>query len=293
MIQKIDFYSNDFENYSRSIFSSRAPKEDGLKNSNNAFGMSENNANISLYSNENFPSVLSSIDSTISSISSQNNQRPAGKATKTKPAQKPQINKNMPRGHEKKNHSQAEQQNLNEELQVSIENILSETNGDNFETDANERVEIEKAENWPVYAFCFKFIDTLIDNISIIVIRSNKSSTNQLETSVLPIICDTINNLIRILYDTKSEWCNLNLNEVLMNLFKKLNFNFKYCLNKLNTCGNFVDNNLPVLNRLVYMYLVITFYKLINLMNSSNEVSKWVSIFSSPNREFRILLPKN
>ena len=241
--------------------------------------MSENNVNASLYSNENFPSVLSSIDSTISSISSQNNQRPTGTThTKTKSASKPQANKNMSRLHEKKNHSQsAEQQNLNEELQVSIENILSETNGDNFETDANERLDIEKNENWPVYAFCFKFIDTLIDNISIIVIRSNKSSTNQLETSVLPIICDTINNLIRILYDTKSEWSNLNLNEVLMNLFKKLNFNFKYCLNKLNTCANFVDNNLPILNRLIYMYLVITFYKLINLMNSSNEVD--LSIF--------------
>lgn len=136
-----------------------------------------------------------------------------------------------------------------------------------------QRFEIEKAENWPLYSFCFKLIDTLIENMNVIIVRNNKKSECQPDTSLFPTICETINNLISILSATKTEWCNLNLNETLMHLFKKFNFNLKYCLDKLDH-QNGKSRHLAIFNRLSYLYFIVSFYKLINLMNSSNEVNK-------------------
>jgi len=171
-----------------------------------------------------------------------------------------------------------------QDFQITIDTILSETNQDNFETDVKDRVVIEKAESWPVYSFCFKLMDTLVENLSVIIIRINKKRAAAAatcgpcpisDTSLVPTICETINNLIVILYETKNEWCNLNLNEVLMTLFKKLNFNIKYCSEKVQGAdsGSDTATSVMVFNRLVYMYLIVTFYKFINLMNSSNEVN--------------------
>jgi hypothetical protein len=41
--------------------------------------------------------------------------------------------------------------------------------------------------------------------------QSNVKSSTRLDTSLLPIIFETINNLILILFDTKNEWINLNM----------------------------------------------------------------------------------
>ena len=95
---------------------------------------------------------------------------------------------------------------------------MSEAQAENYQTDVKDKNEILKKENWPVYSFCFKTIDTLIDSLCIISMKnsnnnnqSNAKSSTRLDTSLLPIIFETINNLILILYDTKNEWINLNM----------------------------------------------------------------------------------
>jgi len=137
--------------------------------------------------------------------------------------------------------------------------------------------EILKKENWPVYSFCFKTIDTLIDSLCIINMKNNNSNqsnvkSTRLDTAQLPIIFETINNLILILYDTKNEWLNLNMAEFFNNLFKKLNFNLKYCIKIQNETEEFNNKYFKILNRTIYLYMVVIFYKFINLIQSSNEV---------------------
>lgn len=161
----------------------------------------------------------------------------------------------------------------NQDLQVTIDTIISETKHDNFETDVKQRIEIEQSESWPLYSFCFKLIDTLIENMNVIIVRNNKRCDQKPDTSLLPAICETINNLINILSATKTEWCNLNLNNTLMHLFKKFNFSLKYCLEKLDAANEASSRYLSIFNRLSYLYFIVSFYKLINLMNSSNEVN--------------------
>lgn len=94
--------------------------------------------------------------------------------------------------------------------------MLSEANAENYQTDAKEMNEIIKREDWPVYSFCFKAIDTLIDCLCITNMRNNNTSQSNdkythLDSSLLPLIFETINNLILILFQTKTEWINLNL----------------------------------------------------------------------------------
>lgn len=278
-----DFYSNNFELYSRSIYSSRiTPRHQtnggaqSMKSNNNPAPMGTNQAehqlmNTSLYSTQ---SVLSSIDSTISSIAS-SERMPTTATNKQSKSKIQQSDKKLRLDLNGLENSSAS--STNQDLQISIDTILSETNQDNFETDVKDRVVIEKAENWPVFSFCFKLMDTLVENLSVIIIRVNNNSRRTpgsvSDTSVVPTICETINNLIVILYETKNEWCNLNLNDVLMNLFKKLNFNIKYCSERVQVSDADASNeSVLVFNRLVYIYLIVTLYKFINLMNSSNEV---------------------
>lgn len=69
-----DFYSNDFENYSKSIYSSFNLKKDKKQN----LKYNKENMNLSLYSNDNFNSVISSIDSS-SILSAKNNNNKTNK----------------------------------------------------------------------------------------------------------------------------------------------------------------------------------------------------------------------
>ena len=108
----------------------------------------------------------------------------------------------------------------------TIDTILSDALIENCQTDCRQKDEIIKKENWSVYSFCFKTIDTLIDSLCSINIKNyNNNHSNekfiQLETSLLPIIFETINNLVLTLFETRNEWLNLNL------VFKKLKiYNF-------------------------------------------------------------------
>jgi hypothetical protein len=87
---------------------------------------------------------------------------------------------------------------------------------ENYETDANDKLSVRKSQDWPVHLFCFKLLNTLIDNLNLILIRNNKNQSNnqanfQLKSSLMPVICETINNLIDILHETKEEWRNFNV----------------------------------------------------------------------------------
>ena len=98
----------------------------------------------------------------------------------------------------------------------SIDAFLSETNMENYETDLNEKQLIKQTQDWLVHLFSFKLLNTLIDNVNLILVRNNKNYTNdpnnfQLKSSLLPVICETINSLIDILYETKEEWRNYNI----------------------------------------------------------------------------------
>jgi len=238
--------------------------------------------NTSLYSNqESINSVLSSIDSSISSIGSYNpkNKKPQPQqtniqrshlSTSTSSSNK-KLSAVQNQSHKKLSLSCLNEADIdNNNLQVKIDTVLSETNHDNFETDFKEKESIEMNENWPVYSFCFKLIDTLVDNMNILILKNNKKSNTVLDTSLLPIINDTINNLIVILYETKAEWSSLNLNDTLMGLFKKLNFNIKYCYNCYSEEN--ATKLVQTMNRLIQIYLIVTLHKLISLMNSSNKV---------------------
>lgn len=90
---------------------------------------------------------------------------------------------------------------------------MNETNIENYETDLHEKVCIQKTQEWPIHSFSFKLLDTLFDNLSLVIIKNNKynSTPNTTSTSLVPIICETINLLIEILHETKSEWFNLNV----------------------------------------------------------------------------------
>ncbi len=246
--------------------------------------------NTSLYSNqESINSVLSSIDSSISSIGSYNpknkKQQPQQQNIPRQPLNSISNNNKKPSTAHSQNHkklslscfNEPDPQSENNNLQVKIDTVLSETNQDNFETDFKDRQIIETNENWPVYSFCFKLIDTLVDNMSTLVLKNNKQASSVPDTSLLPIICETINNLIVILYETKGEWSTLNLNDTLMGLLKKLNFNIKYCHKRLANNGS-VNSSIQTMNRLVQIYFIVILYKFINLMNSSNEVSDGVGL---------------
>jgi hypothetical protein len=58
---------------------------------------------------------------------------------------------------------------------------------------------------------------------------------------------------------------------MLADLFQKLNLNIKYSMIKVENLTS--SNNLNILNRTVYIYLVLTLYKLINLIYSTDETS--------------------
>ena len=87
---------------------------------------------------------------------------------------------------------------------------------ENCQTDCNEKNEIIKKENWAVYSFCLKTIDTLFDSLSSINIKNYTNNYSnekliQLDTSLLPILFETINNIVLTLFETRKEWLNLNL----------------------------------------------------------------------------------
>ncbi len=54
-------------------------------------------------------------------------------------------------------------------------------------------------------------------------------------------------------------------------LFQKLNYNIKYSISKVDDLTS--NTNLNILNRTIYIYLVVTLYKLINLIYSTDETS--------------------
>jgi hypothetical protein len=87
---------------------------------------------------------------------------------------------------------------------------------ENYETDANDMQTVRKSQGWPIHLFCFKLLNTLIDNLNLILVRNNTNFANsqanfQLKSSLMPVICETINTLIDILYETKEEWRNFNM----------------------------------------------------------------------------------
>jgi hypothetical protein len=162
------------------------------------------------------------------------------------------------------------------DLQDSIDAFITETNIENYETDLNEKHTIRQTQEWPIHSFCFKLLSTLIDNLNLILVRNHKNYAQnaanfQLKSSLLPVICETIDSLIDILYETKEEWRRYNINDILSTLFQKLNMHIKYCVIKADEMLN--SKNLNILNRIIYINLVITFYKMINLLYNSDETS--------------------
>lgn len=217
-----DFYSNGHDYFSKSIYSKKTQ-------------------NLSLYPDDNH-SIASSAISSIKSSSTL-----ASKTSKKK--QKNPINPET-------------DETLNQDLQNSIDTYLTETNTENYETDADEMHAIKLNQEWPIHSFCFRLIDTLIDNLNLIFLKNQPT-----DTSLLPTICETINSLIEILNETKPEWSNINLTQTNINLFHKLNYNIKHLQ---------ASNNIS--NRVIYIYLTLTLYKIINIIHSTDETSLHVPV---------------
>ncbi len=272
-----DHYSNDLNYLSKKLYtrfknSHQPPQQHNQKNNKDNI-----NLNTSLYSVDT-NSLISSIKS-----SSFNLNKAKKKTTNLNTKnlnQQQQTKKNIAdidKDDNEDHYFPEIDETQNQDLQTSMETVLSETNVENYETDIEEKNSIRKNQEWPIHSFCFKLIDTLIDNMSLILIKNNKNILNnnfnyQLQTSMIPIICETINNLIDILYETKSEWKNqINLNETLVNLFKKLDHNIKYASNRSQDSSQHSNKHLNMFNRILYTYFVITLFKIIQLMHSIEE----------------------
>lgn len=140
---------------------------------------------------------------------------------------------------------------------------MSEVNTKNYETDVNEKQAIRQSQEWSIYSFSFKLLSTLIDNMSLITIRSN-SNNSQLKFSLLPSLCETINQVIDILAETKEEWrTSRSLQDQASEILQKLSISIKYCMSKVSPSSN---QTLCVLNRLIYSFSVITLYKMVTLL---------------------------
>ncbi|RMZ94709.1 rotatin, partial [Brachionus plicatilis] len=265
-----DFYSNGYDYFSKSIILNYGKKQDTSRSIN---------CNTSLYS------VESDTTSTISSIKSSARSSAQSTATiKSKNNSKfkssisqPSLKKNQS---VKSSKNDATRYSLDEsktpqfeeefqDIQQSIESFLAETNNENYETDINNMSTIRREQEWPVYSFCFRLIDTLLDNLNLIMVKNNKNQ--KLDTCLLPLICETLNGSIEILNETKLEWTGLNINETLVNLFGKINFNIRFLINKNESVSS--EAYLNIKNRLLYVFLVHCLAKIINLIYSSEETS--------------------
>lgn len=264
-----DFYSNGYDYFSKSIILNYGKKQDTSRSIN---------CNTSLYS------VESDTTSTISSIKS--SVKSSNQSTVTiKSKNNPKFKSSISQPNLKKNQSVKSSKNdssrfsLDEskslqfeeefqDIQQSIESFLAETNNENYETDINNMSTIRKEQEWPLYSFCFRLLDTLLDNLNLILVKNNGQ---KLDTSLLPLICETLNGSIEILNETKLEWAGLNVNEILVNLFRKINFNIRFLINKIESISD--ETYLSIKNRIVYIFLVNCLAKIINLIYSSEEVN--------------------
>lgn len=266
-----DFYSNGYDYFSKSIILNYGKKHDTSRSTN---------CNTSLYSvDSETTSTISSIKSSVKSsnqstatIKSKNNSK--FRSSLSQPSLK--KNQSLKSKNESNRYSLDESKSLQFEeefqnLQQSIESFLAEINNENYETDINNMATIRKEQEWPVYSFCFRLIDTLLDNLNLILVKNNKSTSQKLDTCLLPLICETLNGSIEILNETKSEWAGLNINETLINLFRKINFNIKYLINKTEAASS--ESYLNIKNRVVYIFLVNCLSKILNLIYSTEEVN--------------------
>lgn len=267
-----DFYSNGYDYFSKSIILNYGKKQDTSRSIN---------CNTSLYS------VDSETTSTISSIkSSAKSSNQSTTTIKSKHSNskfrssisQPSLKKNqsLKSKNDSTRYSLDESKTLQfeeefQDLQQSIESFLAETNNENYETDINDMHTIRKEQEWPVYSFCFRLLDTLLDNLNLILVKNNKNTSQKLDTCLLPLICETLNGSIEILNETKCEWSGLNLNETLVNLSRKINFNIRFLVNKIENASN--ESYLNIKNRVVYIFLVNCLSKIINLIYSTEEVN--------------------
>lgn len=84
-----------------------------------------------------------------------------------------------------------------QDLQVTIDTIVSETQPENYDTDINEK-EALKCHEWSIHLFCIKVFDLLTDNL-------------HREPNVLINICEILNNLFVIMNEARVEWSHMNL----------------------------------------------------------------------------------
>ena len=68
-----------------------------------------------------------------------------------------------------------------------------------------------------------------------------------------------------------------------MNTFKKLSHNINFCLGKFNETSSQAQNRTQLINRSIYTFLSVTFFKIINLINASDQVN-----FKLPTSGFRL-----
>ncbi|CAF1113592.1 unnamed protein product, partial [Brachionus calyciflorus] len=271
-----DFYSNGYDYFSKSIILNYTKKQDTSRSIN---------SNTSLYSVE---SEITSTISTIKSSIKSSNQSSLKIGTTTNAKLKTSLSQSTLKKTQKSSSSLSQNspryslelksdikdfEEDYQDIQESIETFLSETNNENYETDLNSMHVIRQEQEWPLYSFCFKLFDCLLDNINLILMKNN-NGMNQLDTSILPMICETINNLILILNETKTEWSSSKLlNELFINLFNKLNFNIRFLINKMEKLSDEQSKYLNVTNRVLYVFLVDVLSKVIKLVYSIDESS--------------------
>ena len=172
------------------------------------------------------------------------------------------------------------------DLQLSIETMLCETNVENYETDASDKEAIRQKHEWPIHAFCFKLLDTLVDHMSLLQVKNNNNSNNKSSsqsssamlphTSMLPALCETVNALIEILHATRCEWRRANTaTETLMALFRKLNANIKHALAKQHSSpsSSSSSSHLNMFNRVVYTCQALTLHKIVSLVGEIKETT--------------------
>ena len=180
ILNQTDFYGENFDSFYGTQLTSRTLTTTANNHHEQQHAPTANqNLNISIYSQQ------STVLSTIKSSDTNRHTHSIKSANK----------KSM--GSMNEAQQEVEEAHNFQDLQATIDTIMSEANPENYETDLNEKDAL-RANEWSIHLFCIKLFDIITDNLH----RDQSAMVN---------IFEILNNLFTIMNECKSEWSSFNL----------------------------------------------------------------------------------